>query len=254
MTDPANGADQVRVVLADANVLYSRVLRDYLLYAARERVISILWSPEILREVTEHLKLNVAGFDEAAAQRLTNAMNLAYPLAEVEPSEHAFSQLAEVNLADENDRHVLAAAITAEATVLCTANISDFPARVVGDLGLEVLTPDQLLTRLAQEFEAQMLAAHRTTVVSLPGASDKSTIAALRRAGAPTIAEHMARLLGVVSMAVREPPRVAKSTSSRMAKQKSPPLPEDPPTGALRSATVSVPNPHRPTGGHSIEV
>ncbi len=30
-----------RIVLADANVLYSRVLRDYLVYAADEGVISI---------------------------------------------------------------------------------------------------------------------------------------------------------------------------------------------------------------------
>jgi hypothetical protein len=30
----ASEADLIRVVLADANLLYSRVLRDYLLYAA----------------------------------------------------------------------------------------------------------------------------------------------------------------------------------------------------------------------------
>ena len=34
-TAPAN------VVLADANVLYSRVLRDYLLYAATRRIIVV---------------------------------------------------------------------------------------------------------------------------------------------------------------------------------------------------------------------
>lgn len=172
MSDPSEGVEHIRVVLADANVLYSRVLRDYLLYAARERIITVSWSREILREVTDHLKLNVVGFDDSAAQRLVDAMNLAFPLAEVEPSEDSFSQLAHVTLPDEGDRHVLATAVTAEATVLCTANTSDFPARVVGALGLEVLTPDGLLTRLVQEFEARMLAAHRTTVASLPGASD----------------------------------------------------------------------------------
>lgn len=33
MSGAASEADLIRVVLADANVLYSRVLRDYLLYA-----------------------------------------------------------------------------------------------------------------------------------------------------------------------------------------------------------------------------
>lgn len=196
MTDP-DGSEQIRVVLADANVLYSRVLRDYLLYAARERIIAISWSPEILREVTEHLKLNVVGFDDSAARRLVDAMNLAFPLAEIEPSEEAFSRLADVSLPDEGDRHVLAAAITAEATVLCTANISHFAVPVVGELGLEVLTPDGLLIRLLREFEPQMLVVHRTTLISLPGASDRSTVVALRRAGALATAEQMARLLGV---------------------------------------------------------
>jgi hypothetical protein len=58
----------VRVVLADANVLYSRVLRDYLLYAADQETIAIAWSSQILAEVTEHLERNVAGFDRAAGE------------------------------------------------------------------------------------------------------------------------------------------------------------------------------------------
>jgi hypothetical protein len=44
-------------------------------------------------------------------------MNAAYPLAEVEPGEDALARLAGLALPDEDDRHVLAAAIAAEATV-----------------------------------------------------------------------------------------------------------------------------------------
>lgn len=124
-------------------------------------------------------------------------MNTAFPLAEVEPGDDALARLAGLTLPDEDDRHVLAAAIAAEATVLCTANISDFPAQVAAALGLEVLAPDELLTGLAREFEVQMLAAHRATVASLPGATDASTIAALRKAEAKETADLMARLLGI---------------------------------------------------------
>jgi len=53
--------------------------------------------------------------------------------------------------------------------VLCTSNIRDFPIEVVESLGVEVLTPDQLLSWLVIEYEPQMLAAHRTAVASLKG-------------------------------------------------------------------------------------
>ena len=77
MTGAVGGDDDlIRIVLADANVLYSRVLRDYLLYAADQEIIAIAWSPAILAEVTEHLRRNVPGFDDAA-QRLEHSMDLA---------------------------------------------------------------------------------------------------------------------------------------------------------------------------------
>jgi hypothetical protein len=41
-----------------------------------------------------------------------------------------------------------------------------------------------------------MLTAHRTAVASLKGATDESTVNALRRAGALTTADLVARLIG----------------------------------------------------------
>ena len=37
----------VKVVVADANVLFSRSLRDYLLIAAEQEIIEVCWSPRI---------------------------------------------------------------------------------------------------------------------------------------------------------------------------------------------------------------
>jgi predicted outer membrane protein len=90
---------------------------------------------------------------------------------------------------------VLAAAVAAEATVLCTSNIKDFPAHAVAALGFEVLAPDQLLSRLVTEYAPQMVAAHHTAVASLKGATDQSTVEALDRAGAPVTADLMIHLL-----------------------------------------------------------
>lgn len=195
MSDTPGETDLVRVVLADANVLYSRVLRDYLLYAADQEIITITWSPQILAEVIEHLQRNVTGFDQAAGERLVHAMNRAFPFAEVEPGAEHWRVLDDLVLPDEDDRHVLAAAVAADATVLCTSNTKDFPAEATEALGVKVLTPDQLLSRLVTEYDAQMLTVHHTAVASLKGATDQSTVEALNRAGAPGTASLMTHLL-----------------------------------------------------------
>lgn len=176
-------------------MLYSRVLRDYLLYAADEEILVIAWSRRILGEVTEHLTANIAGFTEESAARLRSAMNRAFPYAETQPTADDSVKLSGVLLADEDDRHVLAAAIATEATVLCTANTKGFPTSVVAPFDLTVMTPDALLNMLISERPTQMLAVHPTAVARLRGASDESTIGALHRAGAPSAADGMARLL-----------------------------------------------------------
>lgn len=190
-----DGCAPIRVVLADANVLYSRVLRDYLLYAAMQGVLEVRWSAAILAEVVEHLTENIAGFDEAAGARLVAAMNGTFPAAEVEPDSDVEAAVAILPLPDEDDRHVLAAAVAVDADVLCTDNLKDFPADVMEEVGIRLMSADALLTLLVIEFPDGMLAAHRIAVARLPGATDESTLAALRRTGAPTAADHIAGLL-----------------------------------------------------------
>jgi predicted nucleic acid-binding protein len=195
VTDSFDSPGLVRVVFVDANVLYSRVLRDYLLYAADEEIIAIAWSPEVLDEVTEHLVANLRGFTAESGVRLVKAMNRAFPDAETQATSGHDQKMAGIPLPDEDDRHVLAAAIAAEATVLCTANVKDFPDEVVLPLGIEVMSPDHLLPVLIAEYPSSTIAVHATVVAKLRGATDASTLAALQRSGAPTTAARMARLL-----------------------------------------------------------
>lgn len=189
--------DGIRVVLADANVLYSRVLRDYLLYAANEEIIAIAWSRKILNEVTTHLVSNHESFSRESGERLAAAMNRAFPFAEMQPEREYDERLVGLVLPDEDDRHALAAAIAAEASVICTANVKDFPERVVSKLGLVVMTPDELLNTLVAEHPTQMMSVHALSVTRLRGASNESTITALKRAGAQNSASMMASLLQV---------------------------------------------------------
>ena len=58
----------------------------------------------------------------------------------------------------------------AEVDVICTNNVRDFPPAVMADLGLVLLTPDDLFVRLIDARPRRMLTAHRSAVASLcPG-------------------------------------------------------------------------------------
>jgi predicted nucleic acid-binding protein len=184
-----------RIVVSDANVLYSRVLRDYLLYASSQEIITIVWSTEILSEATEHMMENISGFDQAAADHLVAALDKAYPASTIDPEPTDFQRLEKFNLPDEDDRHVIATALAAEADTICTDDKIGFPSEVLDVFGIEAITSDMLICQLIERYPQAMLITHHAAVRSLRGATDGSTIKALERAGAPQSAMLIARLL-----------------------------------------------------------
>ncbi|MCL2735940.1 MAG: PIN domain-containing protein [Propionibacteriaceae bacterium] len=181
--------------VADANVLYSRVLRDYLLYAMRAKLIVVVWSRSILDEVTEHLIQNRLGFTQESADRLVSAMNDTYPYSQRDAQLADFQAISGLELPDEDDRHVIATAIGAPARFICTHDVRHFPPGVMDRFGLAVVTPDDVLCPLIWDHEELMLWVHRMSVGSLPGATDETTMAALRNAGAQRTASLIAELL-----------------------------------------------------------
>lgn len=56
--------------------------------------------------------------------------------------------ITSVDLPDDNDRHVLAAAIRCNADVIVTENVSDFPDDKVNLFDIEIQTPDQFIRNL----------------------------------------------------------------------------------------------------------
>lgn len=66
--------------------LASRVLRDYLVYAADEGAVALRWSRVILGEVVDHLQTNNSTFDAEQAALLMRLLNAAQPQAEVNPT------------------------------------------------------------------------------------------------------------------------------------------------------------------------
>jgi predicted nucleic acid-binding protein len=123
----------ISVVLADANILFSRTLRDYVLYAADEGAIEVHWSQEILAEMSRNLRENL-GLSRDSTSRLEQLMNdyIEYALVEVDPGHLAAVQAVEM---DAKDRHVLAAALSADADILLTDNTKDFPSKWMAERG-----------------------------------------------------------------------------------------------------------------------
>ena len=65
----------------------------------------------------------------------------------IEASVDGYESLLSVagNLPDDNDRHVVAAALKASASVIVTDNIRHFPAEALAPLGLEARTADTFI-------------------------------------------------------------------------------------------------------------
>ncbi len=131
-------------VLLDACVLYPTVMREVLLGVARRGLYTPLWSARILEEWARAArKLGPGG--EAQARGEVALVRAGFPNAEVKEHKGLESRLY---LKDENDIHVLAAAIAGGAEASVTMNAQDFPRHVLAEEGLERWDPDRFLWRL----------------------------------------------------------------------------------------------------------
>ncbi|BAK36584.1 hypothetical protein MLP_35700 [Microlunatus phosphovorus NM-1] len=184
----------ISVVLADANILFSRTLRDYFLYVADAGAIEIHWSQQILDEMSRNLRTEL-GLDRNATTRLEELMNsfIEYALIDISPADVAIANAVEM---DAGDRHVLAAALSADADILLTDNIKHFPADWMFDHGIELLTAGELLARLADHFPNELRAAHARTVRRSPK-SETDILATLERSAGPAALYAIRRVIAV---------------------------------------------------------
>ncbi len=128
--------------LFDANIFYSVTLSDLIMESARAGLFRAFWSERIHLEWTTHLKANRPDLDPFRIDRRKTAMNAAVDDAVVSGFDHLILSL---QLPDPDDRHVLAAAITAGATSIVTKDLKDFPAEALGHHGIVALHPDAFL-------------------------------------------------------------------------------------------------------------
>lgn len=128
-----------RVVL-DACVLYPMPLCDTLLRLAAADLYQACWSDEILEEATRNLAAHGRASPEGARLRKTK-IAAAFPEAMVTDFASLIAQMPN----QEKDRHVVAVAVKAGASVVVTFNLRDFAQ--LPD-GIAAVHPDQFLEEL----------------------------------------------------------------------------------------------------------
>ena len=118
------------IVIVDTCVLWPSTQRDFLLSLALEQIYRPVWSSAILDELEYHEaeKLCHLGVDRAEAElrarKLVAQMRAVFVDAEVTGWERLEGTFG---LPDEDDEHVLAAAVLSNAGAIVTENFKDFP-------------------------------------------------------------------------------------------------------------------------------
>ncbi|MEF2547974.1 PIN domain-containing protein [Aurantimonas sp. E1-2-R+4] len=146
-------------VIYDACVLYPAPLRDLLLTLASSGLFRARWTNDIHDEWMRNLIKNRPDLDESRLARTKQLMNRAVLDCLVEGYQDLIPSL---HLPDENDRHVLAAAIKCAADGIITFNRRDFPAVEVDTYEIEVQHPDDFLLAQFDLDEAAVINAIHT--------------------------------------------------------------------------------------------
>jgi predicted nucleic acid-binding protein len=128
----------------DACSLAGALRRNLLLSLAEAEFFRVRWSRGVMDETQAAIEkmLTKRGRTDAAARaaRACDAMERAFEDAMVTGIEKFL--VACVELPDQKDAHVLAAALKTEAHVIVTENLKDFPAKCLAPLNIETRSAD----------------------------------------------------------------------------------------------------------------
>lgn len=131
----------VTIVLLDANILYSRTLRDWiaLLQIEAPSVFSVAWTEDIMVETLYHLRKKHPLWSEKQVGGMRRNLEKAFTGGQITD----YQVDPATKYPDVGDAHVHAAAVHGAVDIVVTANGKDFPA--TDDLNYEIYPPDDFL-------------------------------------------------------------------------------------------------------------
>lgn len=152
------------VVVYDANVLVPARLRDLLLRVAEAGIVRARWSDRILDEWQAAVARTRSDIPPERLRRVRQLMVDAVPDCVVVRHD---GLAADVDLIDENDRHVVAAAIRAQAQLIVTYNLRHFPEHELAKYDIEVKHPDEFILDVIDLFPGRMAGIVRSMAADL---------------------------------------------------------------------------------------
>lgn len=145
--------------LYDASVLYPAPLRDLLMQLALSDFYRVHWTNDIHDEWIRNVLGNRPDLTPEQLDRTRALMNASVRDCLVENYRELIPAL---DLPDLDDRHVLAAAIVANADVIVTFNLRDFPSENLEIYGIEALHPDEFIGHLLDLTPSTVISAVAT--------------------------------------------------------------------------------------------
>lgn len=174
----------------DACVLYPTVLREILIGAAGAGLYTPIWSVRLLGE-WRRAAARLGPEGETVAGSEIALLTDRFPAA---MTGEVNDRIADLPLPDPADAHVIAAALNGGAALIVTANLSDFPRRVLLPLGLTALHPDAFLLDLWRASPDNVGAIVATTHARALAAGGAMTMPEMmKRARLPRLAKALTR-------------------------------------------------------------
>jgi len=130
-------------VIYDANILYPAPLRSILMYLGITGMFRACWTMDIHEEWIRNLLRKRKDLSRQKLETQRNLMIQVIPDSLVTGYE---SITPTIELPDPDDRHVLAAAIRANAEVIVTNNLKDFPDNILEKYNCHAEHPDEFIT------------------------------------------------------------------------------------------------------------
>ncbi len=179
-------------VVLDACVLVSYSVCDLLLRLAETpRLHSPHWSNRILDETCMAYRTRRKNpWPEDRVQSFRSVLELHFPEAMVSDFDHLEASLQN----DPKDRHVLAAAIKAQASTIVTFNLKDFQPEALAPCGIEAVHPSEYLVAL-YSVDSGLVVSRLNDMATSAGISPPALLSRLAKT-VPMFSSHVADALG----------------------------------------------------------
>ena len=168
----------VPAVLVDANILFSPPLRDLIIELSNAHFFRARWTQDIHLEWIRAVRKQRPDLPETVLNEMRELINQAVADCVITGYETLIDAL---ELPDPDDRHVLAAAIKGDCSVILTRNVRDFPRKKLRPYSVRALTPTEFLKGYIEIDRKGFVACLRDILHRHPGLSVGDYAKALRQ-------------------------------------------------------------------------